>query len=185
MQAAYMLARLAPKVQHFTIEPSGFNGITPIEITWALARVRSPGARLLGRVKWSDQRQFMHALAVEFEAAARLRLAYANIPVRNDDQFLHVLATALLENINPSLCRDCHGTGILYEVINAQVERKNCPTCDGLGSRTRSERWRARTARLDRKVWRRDYSVIYSDELLPILDYWDELLLSVIKKSLR
>ena len=60
---------------------------------------------------------------------------------------------AIIELVEPQLCRTCKGHGAFYSRKNKLVE--DCQVCGGGGHRPRSDRSRARFCHVDYRSWRR------------------------------
>jgi hypothetical protein len=164
--------------------PSGIPIISAEDVLHALGRIQLTGPKLLLRVKYMCQSQFMGDLEHEFDKRIKKEWKQSNwtYPLERDfDRFRACLnKMALLETINPDKCMACGGIGSQTH-STGRIEK--CGICYGLGKKKLSDSARARYLGMKQQTYTKTWTDIY-DNIYQISQEWEQVCLSALRKRL-
>ena len=179
MNSRELLALLTVKIQRFSVAPGGVPKYTPEDIAHALAMVKSPPARLYGRVKYADQTEFASELCTELLYYCSHIEGFTTWKVRPGN-LQAVCSLALYEAINPHICPWCHGR--CQTLIEGRVII--CDGCRGSGRRYLTDTDRAKLVGMSKQSW----SEYWSEKYKQIQDFpnkWEDIVSQALAKRLK
>ena len=183
MNAAKAVARINPHIHRFERGIVGFGALNDRDILLALSLITSEGAKLLARVLYAGQPEYLKnlhlCLALEFNCLAG-REGW-NFPA---NEIAGVCYTAILEYISPRICQKCQGQENIPDPANPLLIIR-CPACEGMGGKAWSEWRRAKKAGIGITRWRNAWSGIYEKHVLLILDKYHDIFWSSLNRKLR
>lgn len=158
------LAILSPHAVDLRHIPSDFQRMTPADVAAKLSKA-SRGASLLGRVKVAGQGELVPDLIREL----RTVVIQMHIPWPTNKMTLlpKLSQTALLEVVDPKVCRTCKGVGHLP----VEAKQVTCEDCNG-GRYAWTDYARARSCGLHHQDWKRRWNRVYL-QILTIPWTWE------------
>lgn len=146
-RAAELIGMLTARVHSWEPAIREFDRITREDVSLALSLVSIMPARLLARIKYADQTEYVGTFENELLSAIErgaLMTMLDNVVLKDParwryprSDFLRDLCRmALAETLSPKLCRRCHGRGFfLAPKSPLEYIRRNCDRCGGSGKR--------------------------------------------------
>lgn len=174
--------RLNSKNQYLegAMSSKDFGALSQQDYALAMALVKLPGARLLGRVKYAEQNEFYKGLVREVffhikptAHKRRWKLTRAEL--------YRLCETAVYEHIHPRKCRKCRGRGWRPK----GKLHVHCERCDGYGVVSRSQQSRSKRARIGWWRWHSYVNTWYCKDVLSVLDHYETQFFTDIYRILR
>ena len=208
-RAAEILGLLTAKSGGFEVSIRGFNSLTRSDVILALSLVTHKGARLLARIKYADQRDYLPDMetylveAIERGALERVvdGVARARWRLPRPGFITNMCRMALVEIIHPHICFECLGRGFQFPVEQveqpASVKRKRkrgsrlvnknlvveCKICNGTGRKRILDQERAKLMGVNADAWAHTWRDRYRG-ILTLLDQYDGIVTSGVAKRI-